>query len=68
MLPSRPWHLDVLKPFDVRYLSGFNPETFKISPDKGSIEAKEIMDQAKKLGTKIGISNKTCSELSAFVL
>jgi hypothetical protein len=52
----------------VRYLSGFNPETFKISSDRGSIEAKEIMDQAKKLGTKTVISNKTCSELSAFVL
>ena len=43
-----PWSLDKLKPFDERYISGFNSETFQISPETGFVEAQSIMNDAIK--------------------
>ena len=39
-----PWDLENLVPYDSKYLSGFESETYQVSLDNGFIYAKEIMD------------------------
>lgn len=39
-----PWDLENLLPYDSKYLSGFESETYQVSLDNGFIYAKEIMD------------------------
>lgn len=39
------WNLDKLVPFDERYLSGFQAQTFQLDHQRGYEQAKEVIDQ-----------------------
>lgn len=39
-----PWKLEMLVPFDERYMSGFRSETYQVDPKQGFISATEYMN------------------------
>jgi len=39
-----PWAISKLQNFDERFISGFSAESFKVKPDEGFKEAKELME------------------------
>jgi DNA-directed RNA polymerase subunit RPC12/RpoP len=64
----QPWDLENLVPYDERYLSGFESETYSVALDEGFARAKSIMEYAirESVRRKIGGDHQKISYMQIY--